>query len=416
MKIKKYFSDLNLANINMFFYIVSLLFFSYFHPFNIRFHLFFLTVGLLISLLKRELNQNLFEKADIFLFSTLLLSILSCSFHHSTSLNDFDLNNFVELVIRGFIIPLGIFTYISCYINNKHSIYILRKFFILLLLISTIVAILQYFKIDFFWWIRLALNTSDLSVDPRMASFFIVRDHPMGLAYFSVPYSYQMLIGFAAMLSCLIAEKSKRTFYSSIIFGIGLILTFSKSAIGAMFIGLLTVQRNFINKSKNVIFLFVIIVSTILYWLLASSNIRNNLSLDRLTHIHTGLNVILDNPYGIGWQDYAIFSSPYFQQFNSSALFLQQETVHNAYLLPIIKFGLITILPVFILIILTVRRIKKIKESNLEFWNFFAFYFTAYAFHIFFHNSGPFSGDQLFWVMFAYMTASLKFFKKRNCL
>jgi hypothetical protein len=75
---------------------------------------------------------------------------------------------------------------------------------------------------------------------------------------------------------------------------------------------------------------------------------------------------------------------------------------------------LIAILPIFILITLCVKRIKKIKEFNSVFWIFFAFYFTAYAFHIFFHNSGPFSGDQLFWIMFAYMAASLKIFKKRN--
>ncbi len=414
MKIKKYFLDLNLANINMFFYIVSLLFFPYFQPFNIRFHLVFLTTGLLISFLKRELNQNIFERADIFLFSTLLLSIFSCSFHLFTSLYDFDWNNFVKLVIRGFIIPLGIFTYIGCYINNKNKIYMLRRIFILLLLISTIVAILQFFKIDFAWHMRLALNTDDLSIDPRMASFFIVRDHPMGLAYFSVTYSYQMLVGFAAILSCLIAGNSRHAFYSFIIFVLGLILTFSKSAIGAVFISFMIIKRNFVDKRIKIISLFVITVTPFLYWLLASPNILNNLSLNRLTHIRVGLDVILDNPYGIGWHDYAIFSSPYFQQFNSSSLFLQQETVHNAYLLPIINFGLITILPIFILIILTFRRIKKIKESNLEFWIFFAFYFMTYVFHIFFHNSGPFSGDQIFWVMFAYMASSLKVFKKRN--
>jgi hypothetical protein len=414
MKLSKYFSDLNVVNINMFCYLISLLFFPYYQPFNIRFHLLFLTTGLLISLHKRELNQNLFETADIFLFSTLLISIFFCSFHLFITLHDFDWNNFFKLVFRGFIIPLGIFTYISCYVNNKNSIYILRRILIFLLLISTIVAILQYFKIDFAWRMRAALTSDDLSIDPRMASFFIVRDHPMGLSYFSVTYSYQVLIGFAAILSCLIVKKSKRTFYSIIIFAIGLILTFSKSAIAGMFIGLLTAIRNIINKNNNVIFLFGMIVSAILYWLLASPNIRNNLSLDRLNHIRVGLNVILENPYGIGWQDYAMFSSPFFQQFNISALFLQQETVHNAYLLPIIKFGLIAILPIFILIILAVKRLKKVKEFNLEFWIFFACYFAAYAFHIFFHNSGPFSGDQLFWVMFAYMAASLKVFMKRN--
>jgi hypothetical protein len=277
------------------------------------------------------------------------------------------------------------------------------------------VAILQFFKIDFAWLLRESLITDDLKLDPRMTSFFINRDHPMGLAYFSVTYSYQMLIGFGAILSCWIAEKSERKFYSAIIFIIfwlGIILTFSKSAIVGSLFGLLTVKRNIINKIKNVIFLSVAIVSIALYWLLASANIRSNLSLDRLAHIRVGLRVILDNPYGIGWQNYAMFSSQYFQKFNFSSLYLQGESVHNAYLLPIINFGLIAILPIFILITLTVTRIKKIKEYNSVFWIFFAFYFTTYAFHIFFHNSGPFSNDQLFWVLFAYMTASLKVFKK----
>lgn len=414
MKSSKYFSDLNLVNINMLCYLISLFFFSYYHPFDIRFHLLFLTTGLLIFLLKSELNRALFEKADIFLFSTFLLSIFFCSFYLFTSLYDFDWNKFVKLVFRNFIIPLGIFTYISCYISNINSIYILRKIFIFLLLISTIVAIGQFFKIDFAWSLRAALFTEDLSLNPRMASFFIARDHPMGLAYFSVTYSYQMLIGFAAILSCWIAEKSKHKFYATIIFFLGLILTFSKSAITGALIGLLTVKKNIINKNKNLIFLSAVIVSLSLYWLLASTNIQNNLSLDRLNHFYVGLRVILDNPYGIGWQDYTMFSSPYFQQFNFSSIYLQGETCHNAYILPIINFGLIAILPIFILITLTVKRIKKIKEFNSVFWIFFGFYFTAYAFHIFFHNSGPFSGDQLFWIMFAYMTASLKVFKKVN--
>lgn len=411
---KNYFSDLNLANINMFCYLVSLLYLSYFHPFNIRFHLFFLTTGLLTSLHKKESNQNIFERGDIFLFSTLLLSIFFFFLKLGVLQSSFYWNDFAKLFLRAFIIPLATFSYISSYISNKNSIYLLRNFFIFLLLITTIVAIFQYFKIYFAWHMRLALNTDELSTDPRMESLFIYRDHPMGLAYYSITYSYQMLIGIAAIFSCLIAKKTKHIFIYSTILWLGLVLTFSKSAITGIFISFLTVKKNILSKKKNVIFLFAIIASIILYLLLSSAFTLSNILATRFYHLRVGLKVILDNPYGIGVTDYAIFSSPIFQQFIIPGLDIQQENVHNAYLFPIIKFGWIAILPIIILIFLVVKRIKKVKVSSLVFWYFFMIYFTSYAFHIFFHNAGPFSGDHMFWIMFAYMAASLKVFKREN--
>lgn len=398
-----------LNKINLILLIMSYFYFSYIKIFlSLPYHLFFLIIGVVLNLHRFKYVYKSLDKRLVVLF-LMMIAIFYKSYIMQTGL----FPNFTYLS-RYVFIEIAIIYYIVAMIRDESDIKFFEKVIILVSIISIATAILQYLQFDLGWEIRKFIDFNPSKLD-AISIQITDRIRPMGLAYFSITYSYQMLIISSFIFSYFIINKNSRNIFLLLFGFFSLFVSLTKSSLFGFTIAILIVVFYQKVTLKKILILSTFFLCIIILWY--NQNSRNFLdvsSLSRLYLFNAGFNVFLDFFItGTGSLNYINFTKLYMEEFGLP-FWITEMSVHNSYLAVLIKHGFLVIFPIVYLYYIYFLNNIYLKRYNYRLYIFFFVYIIAYTFNSFFHNAGIFNGDQLFWLIFAYLLVSNKIYKKKK--
>lgn len=296
------------------------------------------------------------------------------------------------------------------FIKDKYRLKLFLYCMIFAMSISAFVGVMQYFNFDFFWQLREATGVSKTSV---VGAQILGRHRIPGLAYFAIPFSYQLgsiiPLFFALLLSKFLPSNERKPLW--VAFGImscAMIFSLTRSAILGCVLGLCVVYhlsgRRF-NIGK------ITVSSLLLLILLASSDIIANrfLKMDesalaRIPQTIVGVKIFLSNPMGVGVGQFQTHSAAYFKEVShlSGATEILRTSSHNQFLNTAVYYG---IPGVFFLLLFYKRIFISLIHLRHSFEDPFLKgitigligSFISYIINSLFHNAGPFVGDPFNW-------------------
>jgi hypothetical protein len=396
-----------LERVNFVALIASYFYFSYLKIFYaVPYHIFFLSVGIIINSARYNYMVRHLDKRVVLLFILLFLIVVKSYLLYPGE-------GVIIALASDILINLAIIYYVFTLVRNEKDMVFFENTIIFIASLSMFIAIFQFFNFDFAWEIRKTINFSN---DPNdlVSMQLLEENRPPGLAYFAVTYSYQMLI----LASIFVAKYFENPTFKNVmwaIFGVfGLFASLTRSSLFGFIIAVVAfiVFRNF--SLKNLLFTIVLIVifgiGLVIQETRDLSNINN---LSRYYLFLSGFNVFMDFIFsGVGGQNYIEFTSQYMASY-SVRTWADDLGVHNAFLVAFMKHGILMLIPIFYLYSIYFRNIRLLKFEYFRLYVFFYLYMVSYTFHSFFHNAGMFNQDQLFWIIFAYLLAVKKIYKSK---
>ena len=388
---------LSLNKILFIFYLISIIFLSDIKFFSVSLQVIFCL--LMISLNQFSVKNNLlvfFKSVNNNLFFLYIFSFLNLFIIFYLSDN---LNPGIKSITKHFIFPLLILYFAFILSITYKSSNFIRSIF-LIIFINVILAIFQFFGVDFFWDFKRLYFP--IHFDYRYESNVLFRDKIMGFSSNPINFSY-FLIFFVASLS----HYSRNLFTSDKISSLFififllflLIITQSRSLIlsyaFSIIFTLFYTYKLKISFNKYLMFIPVIMISLLFF---NKNGFTDLTAYSRLIHLYAGFNVFLDNLlHGIGFDSYTKYSYFYLdmlQDHFSISDYLYYESSHNSYLNVLIKYGIFGFLSIFSFFIFLYKTFNLSKNHNLSF--LYMCYVITYLFNSFFHNQGFFAGDQFF--------------------
>ena len=400
--------NLQLLNkINFVLLIISYFYLSYIKIFSIfPYHIFFLFIGVLINLNKLNYVINYLDKR-LFIFFILLIIITSKLYILHPSKEIF--KNLIDTVII-----FSLIFYIFSFVKNEKVMIFFEKTIIFISVISISIAIFQFFNFEFAWKLREFMNLFAV-VDKVVFAQIEQKLRPTGLAHYSITYSYQMLIVSSLLFSNYFNQKSKKNSMLTLFGFIGLIVCLARSAIFGYIFALvfILIFKHF--KSKN--FIFLILIISVLFLIFLNQDRKELINTEDLHRYYlflSGLNVFWDHFFiGIGGQNMTDLTSVYAFDYGIPSEIITQS-LHNSLLSPVVKHGFLMFVPIIYLYYIIFSNLKLLKYENFRLYVFFYIYIISYTFHSFFHNAGIFTGDQLFWIIFSYLIVVRSNYKINN--
>ena len=385
--------------------IFSILFLSYFHIKAASFTSILFGITLMYLLLferKKFIIKIVSTPVIYFVILTLPLVIFSI-------VSDF---SNIYLASKLLLMPLVVIITFSILIKHIIEFEKIKKILTIFLSIDAIIAIFQFFEFDFAWKIRALLQTFSSDNDARVMHAINTHEHPLGLAYQSITFSYHMILFFALTFSNWIEDKKNINYQIYfIIASIGLFMSFSMSAIGGVFISyVLFIYRRNLIPNKILIINFLLAGLLILLALLIKREFNFVSAHSRIFHLYAGINVFIDNYiFGLQGNEYTTLARPYLDRFSYVPSYVYNEAVHNSYLMAMLKLGCLSIFLIFFLFYSILKLCQVVEFISSKGCYMYSLYFPAYFTTSFFHNAGPYTGDQLFWVVVGFLVISVSF-------
>lgn len=302
------------------------------------------------------------------------------------------------------------------FIKNEKQLKLFSYSLIFFMSISAFVGIMQFFGIDFFWKLRefFGINPNHI-----VGQQILQRDRVPGLAYFSIPFGYQLASIVPFVFGILLVKKKSflKNISLKIALGIcllGLLASLSKSAIIGGIIGLFAVMFLTLEpkkRKKKIIFSIMILIFIILILNSFTNNlILGNFSnstdsaLSRIPLFLTAFKIFLSNPFGIGTGQFNQYGAEFFSELSHlpGAYHILTTSSHNQFLNTLVYygiFGLLLLLAFYYYIFKGLFRIYKyfngsfIKGITIGLIGSF----IAYIINSMFHNAGPFLIDPFNW-------------------
>lgn len=392
-------------SINFFLLISTFYFFSYIKPFNslsfLPLHWVFITIAFTFASANiKLLKQIICNKYIVLIFGFLILIALQTIVLKNNLQGLFDY--LVKLVIMPFIL---MFISIDFIVTTK-KIKSFWVYFLIPSIVTSLVAILQYLQMDFFWEIRSYLQQFSPK-DKGIEAILISRHRPVGFAYFFITLSYQLLIGLMAALYYYSYRKSLKLFKGSLVIIIwcALLVSLTRSAILGILLAVFVLYIKDKKITVNKIFLLFGFVCLAVYTLLFSRDIIDLSTLNRIYLAMLGWYVYLDNWFlGIGLDTYTNYTKFYFRYLPENVSEdVYRQSSHNSYLNALILFGSFILIPFIALYAMLYRYINIIKKFDRGIAIVLWLYFISYSVHVFFHNAGIFFYDHLVWLIIGYV-------------
>jgi len=386
----------------------SYFYFSYLKIYGqLPYHIFFIGLGILINIFRFRFSIKSFDKRIIILFFLIFFITLKSYLIHPGQGFIFNfLNDILMYVVMVF--------YVVNFIRHKEDIVFFQHIIIYVGSLSMLVAIFQLFDFDFAWDMRKFINFNN-DPDDVVSIQIQERDRPVGLAYFSITYSYQMLILASLFVSNFLVERSSKNRNLAIFGVVGLLVCLSRSATLGFFISVVVYfLLNGLRLKNLAILLMVLFIFSIGFYIqdLRDISVLNDSS--RYYLFLAGVNVFIDFIIsGTGSLDYTDFTMDYMSSYGAPA-WAQNHSVHSSLLTALIRHGFLLFLPIFYLYYIYIKENKVIKNYNKNLYVFFYIYIISYTVHSFFHNAGIFNKDQLFWLVFGFLIASKNVYNKHN--
>jgi O-antigen ligase len=330
-------------------------------------------------------------------------------------------------------------------INKEKHLKQIIYIFILILTINATIGILQYVGIGEMYVLREYLAKVKISGQEGRS---------LGLSRDVIEFAYQIQLSFCIIfgMSFLLKERIvlRRILLVCTLFINIVALGFcaTRSAIGGIvlsgFICFVFGRRILgFNFKSNILsfvllFVFVLCIGGLYKFNVNNSTVTNNTvkiltlkdssALGRWPRMKLAFTVFINNPMGIGTEDYGKYILPsYWTRVGSdSDMTTEEYSPHNHYLKVFLHFGilggLLFIVFMFKLFKLSFRLYKIVQIDLLKgFLIGGILFFMAYPVNIFFHNYGPLMGDNLFWFFLGLLAAitklhSIKYIESNKCL
>lgn len=285
--------------------------------------------------------------------------------------------------------------------------------------VSSLVGIMQYLDIDWAWNLHAVLNP-DIE-ETALATGIDLRGHIAGLANYSIPLAYSLCAFtplFLAMLNVRsgVSRHDKLFFYIVLSLSIlALMLSLSRSAMLGMGVGFVLVfmGRQELRKRISVSLAFVVFVSLILLIPVVRYRVSQNTESTRGTMARTilGVNMAIDNPLGTGGGGTRSFKESFEENFGliydmEGAQSRNIAAAHNQFINTSIYYGVLGLGLLCYFYFYVFKLIYSLKDPKCgDFYSSFAVgaeaSLVAYIIHSFFHNAGPFMGEQYIWYLLA---------------
>jgi hypothetical protein len=279
--------------------------------------------------------------------------------------------------------------------------------------ISALVAVLQFFGSEAAWGWRAALNAFP-SGDPEGLEPLLAK-RPSGLSYSAINLGSQLCLALAAVLAVREIDRRRSSpklavdpavFIALALFVAANILSGNRSPIlgGMIFFALYMLRRvSFWVAGLCVVGSAVFYLAwPLLYDAVAGAQPRvisadDPSALGRLTLLQYGVQLFLANPlgYGFGFDPRAFWMDHWRDMYQlTQAEVIQVSILHNYPLsmLNVYGIGLLLLLPLCAAILYRTRACFL--------------FFVPYVVHILFHNSAPFMGDTIVWIVIAVVAAA----------
>ncbi len=345
---------------------------------------------MLLNLHRLKYVYKHLDKRLIILF-TLLLLIL-----YKSNIMQTGLYPNIAYITRYALIPMIIVYFIISIIRNKNDMIFFEKTIIYVGSISMLIAIFQFFQFELAWQLREIISSNGFAKIPS------------GLAFFSITYSYQMLILISLVFSKYLTDINIKTMLWFFIVLFGLFASISKSATLGFSLAMLILFIKTINLNKIIFFMVILTILISLYLLQDFKAFIDHSVALRTTLFTYGFKSFIDFIFvGMG-------NLVFFQHIEENYNFVIPTSPHNSYLNFLIKNGILAIIPLIYFYIIYFSNIRYIKRYDYRLYVFFYVYIISYSFHSFFHNAGIFNGDQLFWLIFAYLLAIKKIYRAQK--
>ena len=369
---------------------VFYLFFGYHHVFfGLSLGAILIIFGFLNLFLSKSFSRMMFDKSVIInLIVALFFSILLVLINFSFSWN----------LILSWIWIIIILVYFKGISENGYFLFFKKVYFTVVLL-SLCVAILQSFQIDFFWDIRNFFPTID---DKTVLQQIEMRTAPPGLAYYNVQLSNQVssLLVFYNLLISKNSNPNKGLFFNSfLMIGSFLTLISSSFVLAALII---TFRYLFYSKSKIKYLGFVIFPFIGIY--LFSIFFLDPTKLSRVSFLYVGLLILIANPYGV----------PFSEQYNEKVKViselvgnlpmldaLYETSFHNTFINIGVQVGLIGLIVYVWIYYYNIYRLREVLFVNINRQKLLiSVIMICYLIQFVTHNSGPYTGDPYYWMVF----------------
>ena len=391
-------------------YSISLFYFSYFKIFNVvPYHSFFLIIGIIINFKSLKRLLFLFDKYLIFLFIFLFIICLK-------SYIAFPTKNLIESLFRDVIYYFIIMCYVFTAVRNEKDVSFFIKTIVYIGSFSALIAIFQFFQFDFAWELRRLIKSTDL--DAPLITQLYEQKKPFGLAFYSITLSYQMIILASIFFSRYMNYRSLNNLILLLFGFLAVFATKSESALfGFIFAILAYIFFNVLKTYTKILIVLIIasILVIILFILLSFQHDHSSLSdyTSRIYLFNAGIFAFKENfLLGLGGNDINVATFQYLKDIDVRD-WVKSMSIHNSFLIPLIKHGVLMLLPFLLLFYVYFKSINVLKYKNKNLYTFFYVYIFCYVFHSFFHNAGIFNKDQLFWIIFTLLVAAANIYRRK---
>jgi hypothetical protein len=364
-----------------------------------------------VQLLKERFN--LYASYQFIFFYKIIIFYIVFIFLHNMLVSK--INPFIALpnIIRAWILISISGFMIHRTFNKISQIYYLLLSASVIMAISSIIAILQYYDFRIGWDIRMMLG--GLNNDLEVAKQVINNGRVMGLSWYAIPFSYSAatIIPINISLTYLTNRKRIKMFLWLIvsISILGLILNQTRGAIIGVLVGFIYISI-YLNKKKILFILPIlsIILITIniesivtISNLVTSRFVEDNIaSRGRFTLYTFSLLSSLSSPLG-----YSIGDNREVETLISNmdyANIIYKFSPHNQILTSTAKYGWVAIILIFLIyrkiIIVSKYLLNKMKyDRQYPLYVGISASFISYFINSMFHNAGLLSGHVMHWMM-----------------
>ena len=313
-------------------------------------------------------------------------------------------------LLRIIVIPLILIFSIKEAIRSVRQVNLALIIMAFIVSISCIVAVLQAMDIDFFWNLRMMIGvpySSELQL--QLAN----RVRTPGLAFYSVPLSYQISAIFPFIIYLIYISKSKKKI---IMLGLCVVLgaLASKALSSIMSILVCYIVFSKLNNLLNLKRLYSVIAVGIV--LILCMTPFNNIA-SRFTKIDStafsripctiiGTKMLLASPSGVKGEEYLELKRHHLRsiQYLPGASYAKSAAFHNCMLNVGVRCGWVVFIGYVLLYVYIFRFIYRamknctIGSADYYFYSSAIAYFCAYIIQSFTHNAGLTTGDPYDWI------------------
>jgi O-antigen ligase/polysaccharide polymerase Wzy-like membrane protein len=304
---------------------------------------------------------------------------------------------------------LAIAACVAFFVNDERDALTFVGFVALCLMVSSVVALLQFAGVEAAWRLR-----ESLGEESAVLGAITARVRPPGLTYFAIQLSYQLVSVIPLVGSLWLATRAnvaRRRLYGLVcaILILGLAATLTRSALGGAVAGLGTVIL-LARRRQRVMWLTIIAVLTVAVIGFFDLSERRGLTTDqlmsdRLPHFITAVRIAWDNPFGIGGlSQFNEYAAQYYAEIADlpGAEAVLKSTAHNQFLNILVAFGIFGLFGLLWFYRALFKLLGRVRRdahgagvrtlaAGLIGGN------VGYIINASFHNPGPFSGDLFSW-------------------